>query len=74
MSSVAPQLGRELCAIGGYDEAESAARLASQLGVRQAGQKEQSSGALAEALERYERKHNIAMAEQTRARLAGKVA
>jgi class 3 adenylate cyclase/tetratricopeptide (TPR) repeat protein len=129
LSSVAPELGRALCAIGQYDEAERWAHLGRELGVRQntlgeallrqvdallhtqrrehgqaealareaveliertdglnyqgdalcdlavalsaAGKEEQASAALAEALDRYQRKKNVAMANQTRARLRG---
>jgi hypothetical protein len=34
-----------------------------------AGRADETEAALAQALERYERKHNLAMAEQTRERL-----
>jgi tetratricopeptide (TPR) repeat protein len=39
-----------------------------------AGKEEQALAALVEALDRYERKNNVAMANQTRARLHGKPA
>ncbi len=121
-------LGRELCALGRYDEAERCAQLAHELDVRQsalgqaglrqvqalvqahhgehaeaealareavaviertdgpnyqgdalcdlaevlhaAGRSDEAEAALAQALERYERKQNLAMAAQVRDRLA----
>jgi len=127
LSSFAPMLGRELCVLGRYDEAEPLARLGRELGApddagaqmvwRQvqalvnahhgeyaeaealareavaiaeqtdalnlqadalcdlaevlcaAGQTREAAGAFAEALDRYERKKNLAMARQVRARL-----
>jgi tetratricopeptide (TPR) repeat protein len=128
LSSIAPMLGRELCALGRYDEAERCAQLAHELDVRQsafgqaglrqlqalvqahhgelaraealareavaviertdglnyqgdalcdlaevlhaAGRSDEAEAALAQALERYERKQNLAMAAQVRDRLA----
>jgi class 3 adenylate cyclase len=128
LSSIAPMLGRELCALGRYDEAERCAQLAHELDVRQsalgqaslrqvqalvqahhgehagaealareavaviertdglnyqgdalcdlaevlhaAGRGDEAEAALAQALERYERKQNLAMAAQVRDRLA----
>jgi class 3 adenylate cyclase len=129
LSSIAPELGRELCALGRHDEAERYARLARDLDVRQnvlgqatwrqvqalvhanrgqveqaealvreaveiieatdglnyqgdalsdlaevlraAGRTDEAAATLEQALERYERKGNVVMAERTRARLAG---
>jgi class 3 adenylate cyclase/tetratricopeptide (TPR) repeat protein len=128
LSSIAPQLGRELCALGRHDEAERYAQLARDLDVRQnvlgqatwrqvqalvhanrgqieqaealareaveiieatdglnyqgdalcdlaevlraAGRTDEAAATLEQALERYERKRNVVMAERTRARLA----
>ena len=127
LSSVAPMLGRELCALGRYDEAERYARLARELDVRRnvlgqalwrqvqalvhasrgehaeakavvdeavelidrtdglnyqgdalcdlaevleaAGRTDEAAAALEQALERYERKKNLAMVAQVRPRL-----
>jgi tetratricopeptide (TPR) repeat protein len=129
LSSIAPGLGRELCALGRLDEGERYAQLARDLDVRQnvlgqatwrqvqalvhanrdqveqaealvreaveiieatdglnyqgdafcdlaevlraAGRTDEATAALEQALERYERKGNVVMAERTRARLAG---
>jgi class 3 adenylate cyclase/tetratricopeptide (TPR) repeat protein len=129
LSSIAPELGRELCALGRIDEAERYAQLARDLDVRQnvlgqatwrqvqalvqanrgqveqaealareavdiiettdglnyqgdalrdlaevlraAGRTDEAAATLEQALERYERKGNVVMAERTRARLAG---
>jgi class 3 adenylate cyclase/tetratricopeptide (TPR) repeat protein len=129
LSSIAPELGRELCALGRHDEAERYAQLVRDLDVRQnvlgqatwrqvqalvhanrgqveqaealareaveiieatdglnyqgdalcdlaevlraAGRTDEAAATLEQALERYERKRNVVMAERTRARLAG---
>jgi len=128
LSTFAPLLGRSLCALGRYDEAEPLAQLGRELGderdtvtqmlwrqvqalvtasrgrhtqaerlareavaisnrtdalnlqggalcdladvLHAAGQDEQAEATLAEALERYERKHNFAQVAQVRDRLA----
>jgi len=128
LSSIAPMLGRELCALGRYDEAERCAQLAHELDVRQsalgqaslrqvqalvhahrgdhaeaealarnaveriertdglhyqgdafcdlgevlhaAGRTDEAEAALAQALNRYERKNNLAMVAQVRDRLS----
>jgi len=128
LSSLAPMLGRELCALGRYDEAEGWAQLARELGVRQnilgqalwrqvqalvdanrglsteaealareavafiertdglsfqgdalcdlaevlslAGKIDEASAALEQALDRYERKRNLVLAERIREKLA----
>jgi tetratricopeptide (TPR) repeat protein len=128
LSTYAPKLGRSLCALGRYEEAEPLAELGRKLGVEQdrgtqifwrlvkalvhasrgehaeaeqlareavaigeqtdalnfqgdalcdlaevlhsAGRTEEAAGALEHALDRYERKRNLAMAEQARAKLA----
>jgi class 3 adenylate cyclase len=127
LSSFAPLLGRSLCALGRYGEAEPLARLGRELGderdlltqmawrqvqalvhahrgecaeaealareavamgeqtdsldvqaealcdlaevLRAAGKSSEAAGAFDEALDRYERKKNLAMARQVRARL-----
>jgi class 3 adenylate cyclase len=127
LSTYAPMLGRSLCALGRYDEAEPLAQLGRELGekqdaatqmlwrrvqalvqasrieyaqaeslareavtiseqtdalnwqgdalcdlaevLRSAGRVEEAAAALEQALERYERKRNLVMAEQVRARL-----
>jgi len=127
LSTFAPQLGRSLCALGRYEEAEPLARLGRDLGserdvltqmswrqvqalvdahrgeyveaetlareavaigeqtdslndqadalcdlaevLRAAGKNREAAGALAQALDRYERKKNLPMARQVRALL-----
>jgi tetratricopeptide (TPR) repeat protein len=128
LSTLAPWLGRSLCALGRYDEAEPLAELGCELGHEQdaatqmvwrqvmaaveanrgeharaeqlereavaisertdalnwqgnalcdlaevlhaAGRTQEAAATLEQALERYEHKRNLAMAEQARARLA----
>jgi tetratricopeptide (TPR) repeat protein len=131
LSTEAPQLGRELCALGRYDEAEPLAQLGRELGdprdlatqmlwretqalvlshrgehaqaealareavalgeqtdapdwqadalcdlaevLEAAGRREEALAAFEQALERCERKKNVAMAAQVRARLAAQL-
>ena len=127
LSSIAPMLGRELCAVGRYEEAERWSTVGRELGVRQnvlgeaawrqvqalvdanrgrvteaeglareavvviertdglnfqgdalydlaevlwlGGKRVEAAATFEEALDRYERKQNVALAERTRARL-----
>ncbi len=132
LSSIAPMLGRELCAVGRYEEAERWSTVGRELGVRQnvlgeaawrqvqalvdanrgrvteaeglareavaviertdglnfqgdalcdlaevlwlGGKRVEAAATFEEALDRYERKQNVALAERTRARLAELIA
>ena len=76
VSTYAPKLGRSLCELGRYDEAERLAERGRELGEEHDSatqvtwrEKRRRSSARAEAIELYERKGNVVMAGRARAAL-----